>query len=289
MLFLAIMNWRKQILLFLTMPLFLALQSTKSNGQKEVRDEPAEPIPPPVVFSTMLWGEGSSQTFSYAPWDNHEEENATRYEVSATAGFVSKKFAYYGKGTLQFHKADEISDEDFIEDENSSAPKPPSPILASCKFQITPGQTKEYILLVAPKNDEEGTANVYVIPFDQASIPTGSFSFSSRASKTIYVQFGKSKFALPPKQTVVKEAQTEENARIIPLKVYLKNGGKYETVMSKEWPHAKGLRGLVYLTETSSGVEVTRIADFPQSIEQSIGYDCPPLILRPEDNKSSER
>ncbi len=271
------------------MPLFLVLPSTKSNGQKEARDEPPEPVPPPVVFSTMLWGKGSSQTFSYAPWDNHEEENATRYEVSANAGFVSKKFAYYGKGTLQFHKAEEISDEDFQEDENSSAPKPASPILASCKFQITPGQTKEYILLVAPQNDDEGTANVYVIPFDQASVPTGSFSFSSRTSKTLYVQFGKSKFALPPKQNLVKVAQTEENARVIPLKVYVRNGGKYETVMSKEWPHAKGLRGLVYLTEASTGFEVSRIADFPQSIEQSIGYDCPPLIPRPEDNDSSNR
>jgi len=283
------MNWRKQIVPFLAMPLFLVLPPTKSNGQEEATDEPPEPVPPPVVFSTMLWGKGSSQTFSYAPWDNHAEENATRYEVSATAGFVSKKFAYYGKGTLQFHKAEEIPDEDFIEDENSSAPPPPSPILASCKFQITPGQTKEYILLVAPKNDDEGTANVYVIPFDQASVPTGSFSFSSRASKTLYVQFGKSKFALPPKQAVVKEAQTEENARVIPLKAYLRNGGKYETVLSKEWPHAKGLRGLVYLTETSSGFEVTRIADFPQSIEQSIGYNCPPLISLPEDSKPSDQ
>ena len=133
------------------MPLFLVLPPTKSNGQEEATDEPPEPVPPPVVFSTMLWGKGSSQTFSYAPWDNHEDENATRYEVSATAGFVSKKFAYYGKGTLQFHKAEEISDEGFIEDDNSSEPKAPSPILASCKFQISPGQTKEYILLVAPK------------------------------------------------------------------------------------------------------------------------------------------
>ena len=283
------MNLGKQILLSLAMPLLLASPPTKSKGQEEAGNESPEPIPPPVIFSTMLWGKGTSQTFSYAPWDNHEDENATRYEISATAGFVSKKFAYYGKGTLRLHKAEDISDEDFLEDENSSAPKPPSPILASCKFQITPGQTKEYILLVAPKNEEEGTANLYVIPFDQVNVPTGSFSFSSRAGKTLYVQFGKSNFALPPNQTLVKVAQTEENARVIPLKVYLRNGGKYDIVLSKEWPHAKGLRGLVYLTEASSGLEVTRIADFPQSIEQSIGYNCPPLINLPEDSKPSDQ
>ena len=103
----------------------------------------------------------------------------------------------------------------------------------------------------------------------------------------IVVEFGKKKFSIAPNNPVVQKAQTEENARVIPLKIYLRKSGKYELVLSKEWPHAKGLRGLVYLTETPSGVKVTRIADFPQAVEQAIGYGIRPRIAQSEDKEAT--
>ncbi|SVD05634.1 uncharacterized protein METZ01_LOCUS358488, partial [marine metagenome] len=162
---------------------------------------------------------------------------------------------------------------------------------ASCSFKKVSGQTKEYVLLIAPKKGtEEGSkTRIYPVPFDQGRIPAGSFSFSSRARNTLHVEFGQKKFSIAPNNPVVQKAQTEENARVIPLKIYLRKSGKYELVLSKEWPHAKGLRGLVYLTETLSGVKVTRIADFPQDVDQAIGYGIRPRIVQSEDKEKASQ
>ena len=134
----------------------------------------------------MLWGEGVVPNISPMPLGTTMRMRTplgTKYRRPRDS--YQKNSPIMVKVPFSFTKRMKSQMKIFIEDENSSAPKPPSPILASCTFQITPGRTKEYILLVAPKNDEEGTANVYVIPFDQASIPTGSFSFSSRVGKTL--------------------------------------------------------------------------------------------------------
>lgn len=176
-----------------------------------------------------------------------------------------------------------VPEGEFDRETNSSLEESPPKVIATCNLTITPERTKEYILLVAPnKGSEEGTAKIYAIPFDQENIPTGSFAFSSRSNQTLYIEFGKNRFAVPARNSIVKKAQVKENSRIIPLKIFLKKAGEYETVLSKEWPHSDTLRGLVYLTETPSGIEVTRIADFPQSVEQTIGYGSRPTITPPK-------
>jgi hypothetical protein len=263
--------------------LLFAIQSSVVSGQEKIENENLEQTPPTVIFSTMLWQGENSEIFSFAPWDNHEDENATMIEISATSGIVSRKFAYYGDGALRFLQSEDLLVDEPEVDSNSSFTTTPRKVLANCKFQIIPGQTKEYLLLVEPiKGDEAGAAKIYTIPFDQENIPTGSFAFSSRSNKTLYVQFGQSKFAVPPRSSVVKKAQVKEGSRSIPLKVFLKQGGKYEVVLSKEWPHSDALRGLVYLTETPSGVQVTRIADFPQSVEQAMGFGSAPTRITPK-------
>lgn len=262
---------------------YFVLQSTSLSGQADEANKEPPPQPPPIIFSAMLWGEQGFLTSSYAPWDNHEEENSTILPISIASGVVSKKYAYYGGNPLRFLEVQDLSEDEFETESNSSLKKPPPRVLASCNFTLTDGQTKEYILLVAPnKGDEEGTAKIYAIPFDQENIPTGSFAFSSRSNQTLYIEFGKNRFAVPPRNSIVKKAQVKENSRIIPLKVFLKKAGEYETVLSKEWPHSDTLRGLVYLTETPSGIEVTRIADFPQSVEQTLGYGSRPTITPPK-------
>lgn len=251
------------------------LQSSPLSGQEDETNKELPPQPPPIIFSAMLWGEQGFLTSYYAPWGNHEEENSTILPIPIASGVVSKKYAYYGSNPLRFLEAQDLSEDEFETESNSSLKKPPPRVLASCNFTLTAGQTKEYILLVAPK---KGTVKIYAIPFDQETIPTGSFAFSSRSNQTLYVEFGQNKFAVPPQNSVIKKALVEKDSRIIPLKVFLKKLGKYEVVLSKEWPHSDALRGLVYLTETPSGIEVTRIADFPQSVEQAIGYGSTPTI-----------
>ena len=259
------------------------LQSSPLSGQADEANKEPPPQPPPIIFSAMLWGEQGFLTSSYAPWDNHEEENSTILPISIASGVVSKKYAYYGGNPLRLLETQNLPEDEFDGETNSSLEKPPPKVLASCNLTLKAGQTKEYILLVAPnKGDEEGTAKIYAIPFDQETIPTGSFAFSSRSNQTLYVEFGQNKFAVPPQNSVIKKALVEKDSRIIPLKVFLKKSGEFEVVLSKEWPHSDALRGLVYLTETPSGIEVTRIADFPQSVEQTLGFGSRPTITPPK-------
>lgn len=272
--------------IFFSLSVFLCLL-TCLHGQP-VENANIVQQPPPVVFSVMLWGEEGARLFSYAPWDNHEDGNATLLEISATSGTISKKFAYYGKGTLRLLPADENPVEEALELEsetNGTVEKAQKQVVGTCKLTRVPGQTKEYILLIAPQKEIDGISKsrIYAYPFDRGRIPPGSFRFFSQAASPLGVEFGQKKFALSPdKPSVVEQAKTEENARIIPLKVYSRNSGQWELALSQKWPHAKGLRGLVFLSQAASGVKVVRIADFLQPFDQAIGYGVKPTVIQPK-------
>ena len=103
----------------LMLPAFLAVLLNGLQGHSTGEKVADELQPPPIIFSTMLWGEEGSAIFAFAPWDNHEDENSTILDVSTTSGIISKKYAYYGKGPLRLLATKDNQDEE-IDSENQA-------------------------------------------------------------------------------------------------------------------------------------------------------------------------
>ena len=53
---------------------------------------------PKALFTAVFWEKYKNESFSYAPWGNETEENATIVDISVGSSSLSRKFAYYGSG-----------------------------------------------------------------------------------------------------------------------------------------------------------------------------------------------
>ena len=51
---------------------------------------------PKALFTAVFWEKYKNESFSYAPWGNETEENATIVDISVGSSSLSRKFAYYG-------------------------------------------------------------------------------------------------------------------------------------------------------------------------------------------------
>ena len=64
-----------------------------------------EDLPKPRgVFSAVFWEKYNSNSFSYAPWGNENDENASIVNISVGASSLSRPFVYYGDKKISFYE-----------------------------------------------------------------------------------------------------------------------------------------------------------------------------------------
>ena len=150
--------------------------------------------------------------------------------------------------------------------------------IAEVDLHMKPGRIGESVLLVTPPSTGRPAWNVSVLDFDQRSLPSGKFAFSSSVPRTLGLSFGESKFTLPQNTPTTVDGKMKEGGRTIELAI--RDGSR--ALFSQQWPHVNGLRGMFYIGPRGDGVQVTRFVDFPKPVEQTLGYGLP-RISKPDD------
>jgi len=236
--------------------------------------EETQKAQPKKVFSIMTWNFQGRLDLGYAPWGNHAEANATIVPLTVFTGISTEKCSYYENGKLALlwqRPSVEIQE---------NAPKFEK--IADVELPMKPGRISESVLLVTPPSPGRSSWNVSVLDFDQQSLPSGKFRFSSSVPRSLGLSFGESKFTLAPNTPTTVDGKMKEGGRTIELAIWDGSG----SLFSQQWPHVNGLRGMFYIGPRGDGIQVTRFVDFPKPVEQTLGYGLP-RISKPDDDNGN--
>jgi hypothetical protein len=227
---------------------------------------------PQKIFSIMTWNFQGRLDLAYAPWGNFGEANATIVPLTVFSGISTEKCSYYENGKLALlrPKVTVPTDANGTKFEK----------IAEVNLPLKVGRISESLLLVTPPSAQRPTWNVSVLDFDQQSLPSGRFTFSSSVSRPLQLSFGENTFTLPPNAPTTVDGKMKEGGRTIELTIKLGS----QALFSQQWPHVNGLRGMFFVGPSGDGVRVTRFVDFPKPVEQTLGYGLP-RISKPEDNE----
>lgn len=249
---------RFYLLLILFSQPFLFAQERTQKGQ------------PKKVFSIMMWNFQGRLDLAYAPWGNYGEANATIVPLTVFPGISTEKCSYYENGKLTLLRQ-RLADE--IKENESKFEK-----IAEVDLPLKGERISESVLLVTPPSPGRPAWNVSVLDFDQQSLPSGKFTFSSSVSRPLGLSFGESKFTLPPNTPTTVDGKMKEGGRTIELAIR----DRSRALFSQQWPHVNGLRGMFFIGSRGDDVQVTRFVDFPKPVEQTLGYGLP-RISKPDD------
>ena len=230
-------------------------------------DKSAEPK---AVFSAVFWENYKSESFSYAPWGNEGEANASMAEISVGSSSLSRKFVYYGTGKINFYEKRRPREWE-TEDGNDSIRQPLGKLAA--EFELPQGKEgmQSFLLLFVNKK-KNGLWKIYPIPFSENEVPLGSYNFISQSRNPLYLIFGNEKFTLPSGKSKVCPAVLGEGTRGVLLKVMIQKNGQYLEVFNQKFGHSPTMRGMFFLGFDREKLTVKRVAQFEQSISSASGF-----------------
>ena len=210
---------------------------------------------------------------AYAPWGNYSEANATIVPLTVFTGISTEKCSYYenGKLALLWQKPSAEIEEN----------EPKFEKIAEVDLPMKAERISESVLLVTPPSPGRPAWNVSVLDFDQQSLPSGKFAFSSSVPRSLGLSFGESKFTLAPNTPTTVDGKMKEGGRTIELAI--RDGSR--ALFSQQWPHVNGLRGMFFIGPRGDGVQVTRFVDFPKPVEQTLGYGLPRFSKPVDENE----
>ena len=225
---------------------------------------------PKAVFSAVFWENYKSESFSYAPWGNEGEANASMAEISLGSSTLSRKFVYYGTGKINFYEKRRPREWEIV-DENNSIRKPLGKLAA--EFELPQGKEgmQNFVLLFVNKK-KNGLWKIYPMPFSENEIPVGSYNFISQSHNPLYLVFGNEKFTLPSGKSKVSPAVLEEGKRGIMLKAMIQKNGQYLEVFNQKFGHSSTMRGMFFLGLDGEKLKVKRVTEFEQSISSASGF-----------------
>ena len=225
---------------------------------------------PKAVFSAVFWENFISESFSYAPWGNEGEANASMAEISVGSGSLSRKFVFYGTGKINFYEKRRPREWE-TEDENDSIRQPLGKLAA--EFELPQGKEgmQSFLLLFVNKK-KNGLWKIYPIPFSENEVPLGSYNFISQSRNPLYLIFGNEKFTLPSGKSKVCPAVLGEGTRGVLLKVMIQKNGQYLEVFNQKFGHSPTMRGMFFLGFDREKLTVKRVAQFEQSISSASGF-----------------
>lgn len=264
---------------FLSLSIFsllglLAINAQEKNGQ------------PRAIFSAVFFEKFNSESFSYAPWGNEKESNATMVDISVGSSSLSRKFVYYGEGKLNFYVKRRPREWE-VEDTNQSNETVTTNLAAEFELPQSNDGIQEFLLLFVNKK-KNGLWKIYPIPFSNEQVPQGNYSFISQSSNPLYLFFGEDKFTLPSGKSKVSPAVLEEGKRGILLKVMVQKNDQYIEVFNQKWGHSSTMRGIFFLRLDGSKLKVKRVTEFVQALSSASGYGLPSIQTNIEADSQNE-
>ena len=225
---------------------------------------------PQAVFSAVFWENHKSESFSYAPWGNEREANASMVEISLGSSTLSRKFVYYGTEKINFYEKRRPREWE-TEDENDSIRQPLGKLAAEFELPQAREGMQNFLLLFVNKK-KNGLWKIYPIPFSENEVPLGSYNFISQSRNPLYLIFGNEKFTLPSGKSKVSPAVLEEGTRGVLLKAMIQKNGQYLEVFNQKFGHSPTMRGMFFLGLDGEKLTVKRVAQFEQSISRASGF-----------------
>ena len=241
---------------------------------------------PKGVFTAVFWEKYKSESFSYAPWGNEKEANATMIDISVGSSSLSRRFVYYGDGKLNFYE--KRRPREWEEDQNESKVKEQKKLSADFELPKSSETPIEYLLLFVNKK-KNGLWKIYPIPFSQNQVPFGQYNFISQSKEQLYLLFGKNEIILPSGKSKVSPAVVEDGKRGIELKAMIQKKGQYLEVFNQKWGHSENMRGIFFLRLNENKLNVKRVIEFEQPLSAASGYNINPLIFNENNEGKSKR
>jgi len=249
-------------------------------------DAQGKNVQPRAVFSAVFWQKYNSESFSYAPWGNEKESNASMVEISVGSSSLSRKFVYYGEGKLNFY-AKKRPKEWEVEDTNKSNEQSTTNLAAEFDLPQSNDGIQEFLLLYVNKK-KNGLWKIYPIPFSKNEVPQGHYKFISQSRNPLILIFGEEKFTLPSGKTKVSPAVLEEGKRGVLLKVMVQKNGQYIEVFNQKWGHSSTMRGVFFLGLDGNKLKVKRVTEFEQSLSSASGYGVPSVRTKVDEDSQNE-
>ena len=243
-------------------------------------------VQPRAVFSAVFWEKYNSESFSYAPWGNEKELNASMTEISVGSSSLSRKFVYYGEGKLNFY-AKKRPREWEVEDKNKSNEQLTTNLAAEFDLPQSNDGIQEFLLLFVNKK-KNGLWKIYPIPFSKNEVPLGSYKFISQSRNPLYLIFGEEKFTLPSGKIKVSPAVLEEGKRGVLLKVMIQRNARYIEVFNQKWGHSSTMRGVFFLGLNGNKLKVKRVTEFEQGLSSAFGFGVAPVQAKINEVSPSE-
>lgn len=239
---------------------------------------------PKAIFTAVFWEKYKNESFSYAPWGNETEENATIVDISVGSSSLSRKFAYYGNGKLNLYSKQRLNE---WEDENATVASNLTNIAAEFELPLSNAGVKEYLLLFTNKK-KNGLWKIHPLPFSKAEIPFGSYKFVSQSRSTMYLIFGEEKITLEGGKSFICPANLVEGRRGIMLKVMMQSNGKIAEVFSQRWGHSPKMRGIFFIGMSGKKMSVKRVVEFEKPLSSASGYGLPSLKSSEQESEEVE-
>lgn len=236
---------------------------------------PVEQVEPTAIFSGIFWGKPTTRSLLFAPWGNYDEENSTKALVRVGYGSLSPKCAYYGKGKIEFHQKRNYTELELdLMSDKSQADR--TSFFAELPFSGSNGQTKEFIALFSPKN-QQGDYQAFFLPFEKEEIPWGSYKLFSQFNETLYLSAGKKSYSLEPGKNLILSADDFKKGDRVRILIYRKIKGNYQEVAAQSFGVNDRQRGIFFLTSKRAKVHLVPMVETKKPIEQAIGFGSEPF------------
>jgi hypothetical protein len=239
--------------------LICSLTAANSSTEELLQNKPTG------FFHPVFLGDENMRTYTYAPWGNVNEENATLKKFRIGSGGFYSKIAYYGDSPLELWEGAEGEGEKKI-----------SKILY---YFDRIDRTREEILLILPSHN--GSTKVLPLDFSTEKVPFGSIFMHSFSNEPIYISLADKKFKLDSGKNFLIEPDKFSSKHLL-LLAFLKRNGSYKQVLKQPIKKFATKRNYVLMKATGDSIKPLYFYESTTYQNTITGLDAlPHLILQP--------
>ena len=247
---------------------------------------------PTAYFQAILWDSEEAETFTYAPWGNSEDQNASLLSISISSDTLTRRFAYYGTSTLKLYRQKEgagngspnTSSSNFLDTNQWE-------LAVEYNFQIDGDHVataiKEEVLMLRKGNLNK--FNVFALSFSESKVPKGSFLFQSFAKEDTFFRVGSQKFKLSGGGNRLIVPKAGESKRSLEIEGFLLRNQKYQLAMQRNIGAFEKKRGIFIINTKGNTIKPYTLIERYSNYENAFGYGVSPLTNEPtsEDNATN--
>jgi len=206
--------------------------------------EEFEKIEPVGLFNPIFIGDEKVRTFSYAPWGNGSEENATYEKFRIGQGDFYSKLAYYGESPLEIFE--------IVNGERENTLK------VSYHFDRSERKREEILMLSSNNN---GSFKVVPLDFSTEEVPIGSILLKSYSSESIYISIGDKKIKLGSGESYLFSPRENLTSKHVIVVAYLNRNGTYKQVFKKLVRKFTSQRNLLMMKTTGDALTSMHLSE----------------------------